>query len=48
MIAITHEFRTPLTAIRYPYQYMSDLNFDREQCKDLLSRSTRDAIVSPI
>lgn len=36
--AITHEFRTPLTAIKISVTSMlSDLNFDREQCKDLLS-----------
>jgi two-component system, OmpR family, sensor histidine kinase KdpD len=36
--AITHEFRTPLTAIKISVTGMlSDLNFDREQCRDLLS-----------
>jgi two-component system sensor histidine kinase KdpD len=36
--AITHEFRTPLTAMKISVTSMlSDLNFDREQCKDLLS-----------
>jgi len=35
--AITHEFRTPLTAMKISVTGMlSDLNFDREQCKDLL------------
>jgi two-component system sensor histidine kinase KdpD len=36
--AITHEFRTPLTAMKISVTGMlSDLNFDREQCKDLLT-----------
>jgi len=36
--AITHEFRTPLTAMKVSVTGMlSDLNFDREQCRDLLS-----------
>lgn len=36
--AITHEFRTPLTAIKISVTGMlSDLEFDREQCRDLLS-----------
>jgi two-component system sensor histidine kinase KdpD len=36
--AITHEFRTPLTAIKISVTGMlSDLNFDREQCRELLS-----------
>lgn len=36
--AITHEFRTPLTAMKISVTGMlSDLNFDREQCRDLLS-----------
>jgi len=36
--AITHEFRTPLTAIKISVTGMlSDLSFDREQCRDLLS-----------
>jgi two-component system sensor histidine kinase KdpD len=36
--AITHEFRTPLTAMKISVTGMlSDLNFDREQCKDLLN-----------
>jgi two-component system, OmpR family, sensor histidine kinase KdpD len=35
--AITHEFRTPLTAMKISVTGMlSDLNFDREQCRDLL------------
>jgi two-component system, OmpR family, sensor histidine kinase KdpD len=36
--AITHEFRTPLTAMKISVTGMlSDLNFDREQCHDLLA-----------
>ena len=36
--AITHEFRTPLTAMKVSVTGMlSDLNFDREQCRDLLA-----------
>lgn len=36
--AITHEFRTPLTAMKISVTGMlSDLNFDREQCRDLLA-----------
>src|SRR5580704_7282562 len=36
--AITHEFRTPLTAMKISVTGMlSDLNFDREQCRDLLN-----------
>jgi two-component system sensor histidine kinase KdpD len=36
--AITHEFRTPLTAMKISVTGMlSDLNFDREQCRDLLT-----------
>lgn len=36
--AITHEFRTPLTAMKVSVTGMlSDLNFDREQCHDLLA-----------
>ncbi len=36
--AITHEFRTPLTAMKISVTGMlSDLEFDREQCRDLLS-----------
>jgi two-component system sensor histidine kinase KdpD len=36
--AITHEFRTPLTAMKISVTGMlSDLQFDREQCRDLLS-----------
>jgi two-component system, OmpR family, sensor histidine kinase KdpD len=36
--AITHEFRTPLTAMKVSVTGMlSDLNFDREQCRDLLT-----------
>jgi two-component system, OmpR family, sensor histidine kinase KdpD len=36
--AITHEFRTPLTAIKISVTGMlSDLNFDREQCRELLN-----------
>jgi two-component system, OmpR family, sensor histidine kinase KdpD len=36
--AITHEFRTPLTAMKISVTGMlSDLHFDREQCRDLLS-----------
>jgi two-component system, OmpR family, sensor histidine kinase KdpD len=35
--AITHEFRTPLTAMKISVTGMlSDLHFDREQCRDLL------------
>jgi two-component system, OmpR family, sensor histidine kinase KdpD len=35
--AITHEFRTPLTAMKISVTGMlSDLNFDREQCRELL------------
>jgi two-component system, OmpR family, sensor histidine kinase KdpD len=35
--AITHEFRTPLTAMKVSVTGMlSDLDFDREQCRDLL------------
>ncbi len=35
--AITHEFRTPLTAMKLSVTGMlSDLNFDREQCRELL------------
>jgi two-component system, OmpR family, sensor histidine kinase KdpD len=35
--AITHEFRTPLTAMKVSVTGMlSDLNFDRAQCHDLL------------
>lgn len=36
--AITHEFRTPLTAMKISVTGMlSDLQFDREQCRELLS-----------
>jgi two-component system sensor histidine kinase KdpD len=36
--AITHEFRTPLTAMKISVTGMlSDLNFDRDQCRDLLT-----------
>lgn len=36
--AITHEFRTPLTAMKISVTGMlSDLNFDRMQCRDLLA-----------
>jgi two-component system, OmpR family, sensor histidine kinase KdpD len=36
--AITHEFRTPLTAMKISVTGMlSELNFDREQCRDLLA-----------
>jgi two-component system, OmpR family, sensor histidine kinase KdpD len=36
--AITHEFRTPLTAMKICVTGMlSDLNFNREQCRDLLA-----------
>jgi two-component system, OmpR family, sensor histidine kinase KdpD len=36
--AITHEFRTPLTAMKISVTGMlSDLNFDRAQCRDLLT-----------
>jgi two-component system, OmpR family, sensor histidine kinase KdpD len=36
--AITHEFRTPLTAMKISVTGMlSDLDFDREQCRDLLT-----------
>jgi two-component system, OmpR family, sensor histidine kinase KdpD len=36
--AITHEFRTPLTAMKISVTGMlSDLNFSREQCRDLLT-----------
>jgi two-component system, OmpR family, sensor histidine kinase KdpD len=36
--AITHEFRTPLTAMKISVTGMlSDLDFDREQCRELLS-----------
>jgi two-component system, OmpR family, sensor histidine kinase KdpD len=36
--AITHEFRTPLTSMKISVTGMlSDLEFDREQCRDLLS-----------
>jgi two-component system sensor histidine kinase KdpD len=36
--AITHEFRTPLTAMKISVTGMlSDLNFDREECHDLLT-----------
>lgn len=36
--AITHEFRTPLTAMKISVTGMlSDLNFNREQCRDLLT-----------
>ncbi|HXX44031.1 MAG TPA: DUF4118 domain-containing protein [Candidatus Acidoferrales bacterium] len=36
--AITHEFRTPLTAMKVSVTGMlSDLNFDRDQCRDLLA-----------
>jgi two-component system, OmpR family, sensor histidine kinase KdpD len=36
--AITHEFRTPLTAMKLSVTGMlSDLKFDREQCRDLLT-----------
>jgi len=36
--AITHEFRTPLTAMKISVTGMlSDLDFDREQCRDLLA-----------
>jgi two-component system sensor histidine kinase KdpD len=36
--AITHEFRTPLTAIKISVTSMlSELNFDRGQCRDLLA-----------
>ena len=36
--AITHEFRTPLTAMKVSVTGMlSDLNFDRMQCRDLLA-----------
>ena len=35
--AITHEFRTPLTAMKLSVTGMlSDLHFDREQCKEML------------
>jgi two-component system sensor histidine kinase KdpD len=35
--AITHEFRTPLTAMKISVTGMlSDLNFDRQQCRELL------------
>lgn len=35
--AITHEFRTPLTAMKISVTGMlSDLQFDRQQCRDLL------------
>jgi two-component system, OmpR family, sensor histidine kinase KdpD len=36
--AITHEFRTPLTAMKVSVTGMlSDLHFDRRQCRDLLA-----------
>jgi two-component system sensor histidine kinase KdpD len=36
--AITHEFRTPLTAMKISVTGMlSDLSFDRDQCRDLLT-----------
>jgi len=36
--AITHEFRTPLTSMKVSVTSMlSDLHFDREQCRDLLT-----------
>jgi two-component system sensor histidine kinase KdpD len=36
--AITHEFRTPLTAMKISVTGMlSDIDFDREQCRDLLA-----------
>jgi two-component system, OmpR family, sensor histidine kinase KdpD len=36
--AITHEFRTPLTAMKISVTGMlSDINFDRAQCRDLLA-----------
>jgi len=36
--AITHEFRTPLTTMKVSVTGMlSDLHFDREQCRDLLT-----------
>jgi two-component system sensor histidine kinase KdpD len=36
--AITHEFRTPLTAMKISVTGMlSDLHFDRDQCRELLS-----------
>jgi two-component system, OmpR family, sensor histidine kinase KdpD len=36
--AITHEFRTPLTAMKVSVTGMlSDLNFDRKQCRELLA-----------
>jgi len=36
--AITHEFRTPLTSMKVSVTAMlSDLQFDREQCRDLLT-----------
>jgi two-component system, OmpR family, sensor histidine kinase KdpD len=38
MDAITHEFRSPLTVMKISVTGMlSDLNFDREQCRDLLA-----------
>jgi two-component system sensor histidine kinase KdpD len=36
--AITHEFRTPLTAMKISVTGMlSDLNFDREECREMLT-----------
>jgi two-component system sensor histidine kinase KdpD len=36
--AITHEFRTPLTSIKMSVTaLLSDMDFDREQCSDLLA-----------
>ena len=36
--AITHEFRTPLTAMKLSVTGMlSDLNFDRQECRELLT-----------